>query len=247
LGHMDDVSSVAFIEDNLLFSGGWDSRIILWNLEAGEAVKFLEGHENAIESLAISPDRQKLASFSVFGDTVLWNVATGERLYTISEECRDVTFSPDGSIIAAGSRYNGVQLWDADNGDLLYSLDSFQGVISVDFSPDGYLYVADQDPDIVYKIDPTTGETILEIGGFISTVVRAIFSSDGSQLLIAGSGSGKSFVSVTDLESGQIVFEKAGFTEEPLWDADISPDGSLIVAGIEDTGIQYIPGIPLYC
>jgi WD40 repeat protein len=239
-GHTDDVTSVVFVENNLLASGSRDNRIIFWDLSTGEQIGVLEGHENYQDSLTLSPDRQMLASFSLDGDTILWDVSTVEKLYRLSEACYDVAFSPDGTMVVTVSRSSGVQLWNTDNGELLYGLDSFKGGFSAAFSPNGFLFIVDQQQNMLFKVDPATGEVVLAFDGFTGFVESVEFSPDGSQLMVADYNAAGTTITLLDIESGQINLEIEGFTDLYIVNATMSPDGRFIAVGTSDTDSIYI-------
>jgi len=99
----------------------------------------IEGHTEAILSVAFSPDSTKLASGS--GDTTirLWDTLTG----TPYAECRGhknwvlfVSWSPDGKKLASGSMDKTIRIWEAQTGK---QIGLFQGhtqpVTSISWEP----------------------------------------------------------------------------------------------------------------
>lgn len=231
-GHSDEVTSATFVTEDILATGGGDAKVILWNLAAGEIARVIEEHESPVHALVVSPDGQILVTGSD-KKTVLWDALTGEKLLTIDDRYVDPIFSPDGALLTANNEDWITQIWDVSSGQLLRHLDELGHVTSTAFSPDGYLYVASRQTNAIHKIDPRTGETILILDGFTNEIDHAVLLSDGSQLLTAGSSYGETTVRLIDLRSGQVIFEKSGFTERDLQDADISPDGSLVAVGVD--------------
>jgi WD40 repeat protein len=76
-----------------------------------------------ILSLAFSPDGKRLAAAvgnrrgrdREPGLIVLWDVATGQRLLTLTghtNQVLSVAFSPDGTLLASGGADRTVRLWD---------------------------------------------------------------------------------------------------------------------------------------
>ena len=54
-GHSNGVNSVAISTDNkFMVSGSCDTTIKIWNLESGQEIKALTGHNDAVTSVAIS-------------------------------------------------------------------------------------------------------------------------------------------------------------------------------------------------
>jgi WD40 repeat protein len=68
--------------------------------------QLLQGHTNWVRSVAFSPSGEMLASGSSDQTVKLWDIKSGECLYTLqghSHLVRGVAFSPSGEILASGS------------------------------------------------------------------------------------------------------------------------------------------------
>jgi WD40 repeat protein len=150
-GHRGTVRALAFSSDGLwLASSGMDPRIILWNIETGEARgEPLLGHHESVRSLAFSPDGTILASA---GDATarLWNVETAIPLAVFEGHANwvfSVAFTPDGKTLASSSTDGTVKLWDVELHEQRATFASARGagVLSVAFSSDGKTLVAGGD------------------------------------------------------------------------------------------------------
>ena len=80
----------------------------------------LEGHSEAILSVAFSPDGKSLASGS--GDTTvrIWDLNTETPLFTCSGHKHwvlFVSFSPDCKKVASGGMDHNILLWNAETGE----------------------------------------------------------------------------------------------------------------------------------
>ena len=187
---------------NKVISGGYDGRLIWWDLENNRAIRTTEdAHSRQVRQLALSPDGTKLAS--VADDMVcrLWNVENGERIRELrGHEARTPTnfgsmlyccaFSNDGTKLATGDRVGHVVIWEVATGRQLAAIEV---------------------PSL-YTWDPT--QRIRSIGG-----VRSLaFSPDGTHLAVGGVGqignvdglSGPSRVEVHDWSRRQRLFEFQG-------------------------------------
>ncbi len=79
----------------------------------------LEGHSEAVLSVAFSPDGQKLASGS--GDTTVrtWDINTECPMHTLEGHkgwVLYVAFSPDGQTLASAGMDHSIYIWDANTG-----------------------------------------------------------------------------------------------------------------------------------
>ena len=201
--HTDDVNTVSLSEDEdgtlLLASGSGDGTILLWDVMTENATT-LEGHTQAISSIAFSPDEGEtlLASGSGDGTILLWDTARREQITALEEHSGDVfsvSFSSDGRLIASGSLDGTILLWDIATGNTTLER---QTVSSIAFSPDegetllafGYL------DGTILLWDLTTGNTTTLEGQAVSSIT---FSLDGT-LLASGSLDGT--VLLWDVEMG---------------------------------------------
>jgi WD40 repeat protein len=113
--HRDLVYSVRWSPDGCtLATGGYDSKIVLWDAASGKPVRSLTGHNGAIFSLAFSPDGTLLASASADQTIKVWRVRDGERLDTLKEpqgEQFSVSFTPNGKQLVAAGADRRIRLW----------------------------------------------------------------------------------------------------------------------------------------
>jgi hypothetical protein len=96
-------------------SGLEDNSINIWDLKKGKLIHTLEGHKEAVNSVAFSPDGDYIASGSKDQTVKIWKVNTGELDYTfekINSTVTSVSFSSDGLYIACGTEDNSIRIWD---------------------------------------------------------------------------------------------------------------------------------------
>ena len=86
--HVQGVSALAFSSDSRLLASGGDKEIILWDTSQRKRVYTLEGHTDALRSLAFSSDNRRLLSASRDKSVKLWDVETGALLMTKKERTR---------------------------------------------------------------------------------------------------------------------------------------------------------------
>src|ERR1700727_2866570 len=86
----------------------------------------LIGHTSAVNSLAISPDGQRILSGSNDSTIRIWNAISGAEvlppLHGHNGRVFSVAFSPDGTHISSGSRDKTVRVWDATSGFMIFTL-----------------------------------------------------------------------------------------------------------------------------
>ncbi|KAG5670890.1 hypothetical protein PVAND_001122 [Polypedilum vanderplanki] len=107
--HQSDVTCLDFYGHSMLVTGSSDKTVRLFRWEAGSG--FTEDknspflcHKYSVTKVAFSPKGSVVASSSVDGSVILWDINTGQKTDIIhqpnGEAIRNMQFCPDGSLIA---------------------------------------------------------------------------------------------------------------------------------------------------
>ena len=80
---------------------------MLWDARNGSLVHRLTGHTEDVSSVTFNPDGGLLATTADDGSTIVWDTATGDRVWSFThprdEHVAVDAFSPDGRLLAIGS------------------------------------------------------------------------------------------------------------------------------------------------
>ncbi|KAM9843793.1 coronin-7-like isoform 2-T2 [Aulostomus maculatus] len=154
-GHLEKIYSIKFhpLASGLLVSSSYDLTVRMWNVETGEQVKLLTGHQDQVFCMAWSPDGKLLASVCKDGKV---------RIYDPRKSTTPVQEGPgpDGHrgarvVWVCDGRYLLVSGFDSCSERMLYlySADSLSsGIISstsVDISPSTLIPFYDPDTSLV--------------------------------------------------------------------------------------------------
>ena len=192
----------------------------------------LAGHTDEVTSVAFSPDGATLASGSLDGRTILWDVESRGPIATLHDDgVHSVSFSPDGALLASGSRDGRVTLWNVETREQVASLRGHtDGVHSVSFSPDGALLASGSRDGRIILWNVEAREEIGPLSGHRDEVASVSFSSDGATL---ASGSMDRTVMLWDLATR----ERLGILEghvSGVTSVSFSPDGGTLASGSLD-------------
>jgi WD40 repeat protein len=145
---------LAWAPDGRFLAAG-STVIDLWDTQSWRKAKTLGGHAGEIRGLAFSPDGSHLATASIDTTARIWDVATGERSWTLRSEAVNlptggpagdptrwpvlaVSFSPDGRRLVTGGTDRTVRVWDVASGKLLRTLTGHSMTVTgVAFLEDG--------------------------------------------------------------------------------------------------------------
>src|SRR4051812_10614669 len=111
-----------------------------------DAVREFVGHDDAVWSVAFSPDGRLAVSGSYDRTLRLWTVATGKEVRRFEGHTKAITavaFSPDGRQILSGSADNALRLWDRETGKEVLRFEGHTGTVTtVAFLADGKSFLS---------------------------------------------------------------------------------------------------------
>jgi WD40 repeat protein/serine/threonine protein kinase len=197
-GHIRRPMGVAFSPDGrLLATGAHDGSVILWDPMTGQLHRTLP-QEGSVYALAFSPDGQLLAAsvnvvnnvvnakHEPVGKVVLWSVASGQKVRTLSGHTHviwDVGFSPDGARLVSASADQTARVWDVKTGREMLCLRGHGQVVNqAKFSPDGRRIASASHDSTVRVWDADTGDVLLTLRGHTEIAESVAFSHDGRRI-----------------------------------------------------------------
>jgi WD40 repeat protein len=226
-GHSKRVLDVAFsARGEFLASSSQDMKIILWDINSGQAMHTFQMESVDMADIDISTNENMLAS----GEAI-WDLESTQEIHTLergSQIPAFVDFSPDGSLLALGRLGEEIKLWDVTSGQafFIFAEQEEKRTKRMEFSPDGTLLAAGVIDGTVRLYDTESGEIANTLTYRGETDIHDIaFSSDGEFL---ASGGRVPAVILWDVESGEVV--RTFRVQDTVLSIDFSPDGTILAA-----------------
>ncbi len=212
LAHEEAVQTISYNADGTkLVSAAADFKVNVWDVRAATLERTLgdtNTHGWIVEGARFDPSGTRILSFSEDDFAVLWDVATGELLWSISAEgiMRDGAFSPDGTYVALASADGSVGVLFAETGEVKFQSEVHEGgARGVAFSPDGRELMSRGADGKIRFWDVETGTERLQIDAHGLSVTTASYSPDGRWLVSGSGGGGDGVAMVFDVATGETV------------------------------------------
>jgi WD40 repeat protein len=195
----------------------------------------LQGHTQPVQAVQYSPDGSSLATTSLDGTVLLWDVEGGKQRLTLQVPgvgFTSVCFSGDGRTVITAGEDQVVRLWDAATGEELRQLPGAGDLVAAD---KGSRIATRNRQRVVAVWELDAKEPIFRLPPQQRAVEDVALSPNGRRLAVAGYGK---LLDVWDLSSGRempLTFPDRPFTNPTaVWSVAFSPDGSRIAAGSAD-------------
>jgi WD40 repeat protein len=180
--------------------------LIVLNLTTGQEIRTLMEHpSHNISAVAITPDNNRIVSYSTDGTYIIWAMNTGQKIYEIKRHYSEVFaifITPNGKRALSCSIDNTCIIWEINTGRILHTLKGFASSTSeIAFTPDGKRAISLSHYDVIiwdldsgqriYTMEDAPRDNIHWWGSYFLSSVA--ITQDGRKA-ITGSETGTSLV-----------------------------------------------------
>ncbi len=198
-GHLAAVTCLAFSADGRrLVSGSEDSTLLVWDVESGEIVQRLEGHQGFVSACAFLPG-ERVVSGGWDGEVVVWDAGMGQALRKLGtlpsgHDVATLGISAAGREVLAGTSDGRVIGWNPDTGeetfpanDELTGAPNASKVLAVGFLSDGRRFAGgDSGKTIVWGKSSSTKIEGIAASGVALPGGQLALGREKSVALVAG-------------------------------------------------------------
>jgi WD40 repeat protein/serine/threonine protein kinase len=221
----------------------------LKNLCSAELVT-IQAHDRGVNTLAFSPDGQRLVSGGEEGHVKIWNAISGAELATLPQHGRtgpasdarligvvSVAWSPDGTRLATASADAPIHVWDPESRELMATLRAHHGgTLAVAWHPDSRRLASGGQDGVASIWNTVDGSETHVLHGRAGGVTAVVWSPDGSRLATAARDG---YIKVWDAATGDEVLsipDIDGVARRLAW----SSDGRRLAAGANNGSISLV-------
>jgi len=211
----------------------WQAERALGTAVLNNKLRMILTHGDYVHTADWSPDGTQILTGSQDGTVRLWDAASGEELWRISEGGPNwASWSPDGqSILLIGEKKSTITMWDYRSINKRYSLnvEGLKDKISIKtpfhpWSPSGEKYVLYSTQGKAFLFDTFTGHQIHKLSNHEGELSTARWSPNGDLIATSGFEDGK--ITIWDPKSGTMLYSlQAGFEDNRTVFANWSPSG----------------------
>ncbi|HVP49883.1 MAG TPA: TIR domain-containing protein, partial [Candidatus Bathyarchaeia archaeon] len=223
------VNSVAWSPGDgyLLLSGGafvnYDSTNVakVWEVTSKKrkkVVRTLAAQGSYLTDASWSPDGERLATATHFGQVEIWDPKLGTATMQLrghERRVEQVAWSPASDCVATASADGSVQIWrEKMEGELPMLRGHKEKITTVAWSPDSQRLATGGWDDMVKIWDAATGEEQITLGGHEGVVRAVAWSPDGLRLASAAWANDDNHVAkVWDVKTGEVVATLKGHSD----------------------------------
>lgn len=209
-----------------------------WDVNTGEEIGQLRGHQSSIQGLSITPDGRWMASASSDDTVRIWDIpARAEmRKFEHPDQVRCVYISPDGRYVISGSQDHTVRVFDTQRIDGKERITTHSDEVSdVAISGDGRLAASTGD-DSIHIWDLKTASLMRTISSPGTNFTKIAFA--GNDRILSGEWGDDPALTAWDVSTGRSITKLPGH-RKGIWALAVSSDGRYALSSSRDLSFRF--------
>ncbi|WP_420839055.1 protein kinase domain-containing protein [Argonema antarcticum] len=203
-----------------------------------KCINTLSGHSSWVMAVAISPNKQLLASGSLDDKIKIWNLQSGELLQTLTGHAKAINslaISPDGKILVSCGDDDTVKIWDLCSGKLLHTLNEHnRDVTSVAISSNGQILASGSEDRTIKVWKLQNGAQIRTLSG-AAGIIKSVAIAPNQPILASGGLDNQ--IKLWNLTTGALLLTLKGHLNS-IHCVAFNPDGKILVSASKDKTIK---------
>jgi WD40 repeat protein len=204
----------------------------------GSSLKADIHHSSGVNVVTITPNGQQVISASNDGTLKVWNLATGEKLFTLkghTDTVKAIAITSNGQRVISASDDNTLKVWNLVTGKQLLTFNSHSsGLNAVAVTPSGQQVISASDDSTLKVWNLLTGEEIFTLKGHTNSVNAIAVTPNGQQVI---SASLDNTLKVWNLLTGEEIFTLKGHTNSVNAIA-VTPNGQQVISASLDSTLK---------
>ncbi len=247
------ISTAIFSQNGqYIYSGGDDYLIWIWDSQTGAELDILEGHQDRITALALTPDGKKMISISSDGSLIVWKIESNINISKIlilsidSSELLALAVHPKKPLVVVGASDNTLRLWNIETQKLLAKWPGHERTIrSLAFDSEGKILASVGNDSLVKLWDIDTQQNLINFTGHSSNVSSISYLPAQTNIPVkAAPGQYGQWISGGQ-DNKVRIWQSSGtldrILEQVRWQVSslsLRPNGQQLVVGAEDGSIS---------
>lgn len=202
-----------------------------------KCVNTIAAHSSWVTSVAISPNKQIVASGSLEDQIKIWNIQTGELLQTLAGHAKGVNglaITPDSNFLVSCGDDDKIKIWNLASGNAIYTISEHsRDVNSVAISADGQILASGSEDRTVRIWSLKNGSAIRTLPG--TGMIKAVAISPNKQILASGGLDNQ--IKLWNIVKGEASRTIQGHFNS-VHDVAFTRDGKILVSASKDKTIK---------
>lgn len=190
------VKSIAFSSDGkYLVSGGLDKTVRIWEVQSGQLVQTLSGHQYFVLDIEVSKDGKWIISSAgdynkKVGEVKVWETKSGRLVQTIKGlpyPVNAIALCNNNQHLVTAGENGTLKIWDFEKGTEIRDLtEPYTNIETISISDDGKYLLTSGENRSIKLWDMESGEKIKTITGHLKAIHSVVFNQGANLFASAG-------------------------------------------------------------